>query len=83
MAARRFGIAAIAGCSFAGQSAEGPVLRSVRVSKAAIKWLSDHRQESITRLVDWLKIPSISTDPKHADDYLNVDADGYDRPRAT
>jgi len=22
-------------------------------------------------------------DPKHADDYLNVDADGYDRPRAT
>jgi len=68
VAAQRFGIAATAGCSFAGQSAEGPVLRSVRVSKAAIKWLADHRQESITRLVDWLKIPSISTDPKHADD---------------
>jgi len=32
---------------------------------ASIEWLGDHHDESIARLVEWLKIPSISTQPAH------------------
>ncbi|CAN5809798.1 M20/M25/M40 family metallo-hydrolase [soil metagenome] len=35
---------------------------------AALGWLRDNEHASIARLLDWLKIPSISTDPKHAGD---------------
>jgi acetylornithine deacetylase/succinyl-diaminopimelate desuccinylase-like protein len=33
---------------------------------AALKWLDAHEQESIARWIDWLKIPSISTDQAYA-----------------
>jgi acetylornithine deacetylase/succinyl-diaminopimelate desuccinylase-like protein len=32
---------------------------------AALTWLDQHESESIQRLVDWLRIPSISTDPAY------------------
>ena len=35
---------------------------------AALAWLKDNRQAGIGRLVDWLKIPSISTDPAYSQD---------------
>jgi acetylornithine deacetylase/succinyl-diaminopimelate desuccinylase-like protein len=31
----------------------------------ALEWLRENRQSSIDRLVDWLRIPSISTDPAY------------------
>ncbi|MDX2148487.1 MAG: M20/M25/M40 family metallo-hydrolase [Planctomycetota bacterium] len=30
-----------------------------------LKWLGDHEEGSISRLMDWLRIPSISTDPQY------------------
>lgn len=30
-----------------------------------LNWLSDHEEGSVRRLVDWLRIPSISTDPAY------------------
>lgn len=33
-----------------------------------VSWLEEHEQPSIARLVDWLKIPSVSTDPKFKGD---------------
>lgn len=33
--------------------------------KAATSWLSAHEEDSIARWIDWLKIPSISTDPAY------------------
>ncbi|MGD9688536.1 MAG: dipeptidase [Phycisphaerales bacterium] len=32
---------------------------------AAVDWLDQHRGQSIDRLVEWLRIPSISTDPAY------------------
>lgn len=34
----------------------------------AIKWLKSNEGKSIERLMDWLRIPSVSTDPKHKAD---------------
>jgi acetylornithine deacetylase/succinyl-diaminopimelate desuccinylase-like protein len=30
-----------------------------------VEWLDNHEEGSVSRLVDWLKIPSISTDPQY------------------
>jgi acetylornithine deacetylase/succinyl-diaminopimelate desuccinylase-like protein len=35
-------------------------------------WLTTNEPASIDRLVDWLRIPSISTDPKHAGDCVKA-----------
>lgn len=35
---------------------------------AAIEWLSTHENESIDRLIEWLSIPSVGTDPAHDTD---------------
>ncbi len=35
-------------------------------TEAAVSWLKEHETDSIQRLCDWLKIPSISTDPAYA-----------------
>ncbi len=35
---------------------------------AALKWATTHEQAGIDRLLDWLRIPSISTDPAYAGD---------------
>jgi acetylornithine deacetylase/succinyl-diaminopimelate desuccinylase-like protein len=32
---------------------------------AALNWLNDHEEDSIARLIEWLSIPSIGTDPKY------------------
>ena len=37
-------------------------------SIAALKWLERSERESIARLIDWLRIPSISTDPIYRGD---------------
>lgn len=34
----------------------------------AIEWLSQHENESIDRLIEWLSIPSVGTDPAHNED---------------
>ncbi len=34
----------------------------------AMRWLKDHESESIQRLIEWLAIPSVGTDPKHDQD---------------
>ncbi len=34
----------------------------------AIRWLDSNEENSIARWIDWLKIPSISTDPAYRDD---------------
>lgn len=31
----------------------------------AIQWLNEHENESIDRLIEWLSIPSVGTDPAH------------------
>lgn len=36
-------------------------------ASAALEWLNSNRQASIDRWIDWLKIPSISTDPAYRD----------------
>src|SRR2546423_211960 len=33
-----------------------------------LSWLESHESESLRRLIDWLKIPSISTDPAYKGD---------------
>jgi acetylornithine deacetylase/succinyl-diaminopimelate desuccinylase-like protein len=33
-----------------------------------LDWLKSNEKQSIDRLIDWLKIPSVSTDPKHKAD---------------
>ena len=33
--------------------------------KAAMEWQQQHQGETVERLVEWLKIPSISTDPAY------------------
>lgn len=38
---------------------------SDRASIAAIQWLAENESASIARLIDWLTIPSISTDPAY------------------
>ncbi len=35
---------------------------------AAIEWLKTNEKPCIDRLIEWLRIPSVSTDPKHRDD---------------
>jgi len=35
-------------------------------------WLAQHEQDGVARLVDWLKIPSISTDPAYKDRVQNA-----------
>lgn len=35
---------------------------------AALRWLADNEKASLARLIDWLRIPSISTDPAHRAD---------------
>lgn len=35
---------------------------------AALSWLNDNARASLERLIDWLKIPSISTDPAYKGD---------------
>lgn len=35
---------------------------------AALEWIGKHEQEGLERLMGWLRIPSISTDPKHRED---------------
>ncbi len=37
-------------------------------TQAAAQWLKEHEADSVQRLCDWLKIPSISTDPAYAGD---------------
>lgn len=37
-------------------------------SETALAWLGAHEKESIGRLMDWLRIPSVSTQPKHKGD---------------
>jgi len=37
-------------------------------AQAALQWLKDHESESIDRLKEWLRIPSVSTNPAHGDD---------------
>lgn len=32
---------------------------------AALNWLNDHEEDSIARLIEWLSMPSIGTDPKY------------------
>ncbi len=34
----------------------------------AIEWLNTHEDESINRLIEWLSIPSVGTDPAHDQD---------------
>ncbi|MBL0870890.1 MAG: dipeptidase [Phycisphaerales bacterium] len=36
-----------------------------RAAKAALEWLSENEAASVQRLIDWLSIPSISTDPAY------------------
>jgi acetylornithine deacetylase/succinyl-diaminopimelate desuccinylase-like protein len=36
--------------------------------ESAFQWLEQHEQESIWRWMDWLRIPSISTDPAYRDE---------------
>ena len=33
-----------------------------------LQWLTDHEDQSIERLMEWLRIPSVGTDPKHDSD---------------
>ncbi|MGD9691687.1 MAG: M20/M25/M40 family metallo-hydrolase [Phycisphaerales bacterium] len=35
---------------------------------SVLAWLDQHEKDSIGRLFDWLRIPSVSTDPKYAGD---------------
>lgn len=37
-------------------------------AQAALQWLEDHESESIERLKEWLRIPSVSADPAYRDD---------------
>ncbi|GAB4386387.1 MAG: M20/M25/M40 family metallo-hydrolase [Phycisphaerales bacterium] len=37
-------------------------------ARSAVEWLSSHEKECIERLLDWLRIPSISTDPAYKQD---------------
>lgn len=34
-------------------------------AEAAVSWLAEHEREGIERLVEWLRIPSVSTDPAY------------------
>jgi len=40
----------------------------VRDGSPTLDWLSGHESDSIGRLVDWLRLPSVGTDPAHAAD---------------
>jgi len=46
--------------------------RSLASSSAALAWLKANHAASIERLVEWLKIPSISTLPAHAKDCIRA-----------
>lgn len=37
-------------------------------AQLVLRWLETNEMDSIKRLMDWLRIPSVSTDPKHAKD---------------
>lgn len=37
-------------------------------AEKALTWLSNHEKAAIGRLIDWLRIPSVSTDPAHRAD---------------
>lgn len=37
-------------------------------AEQALAWLTANEESSLARLVEWLRIPSISTDPRHRDD---------------
>lgn len=50
-------------------------------SETALAWLGAHEKESISRLVDWLRIPSVSTQPKHKGDCERAAAWAADRLR--
>lgn len=41
---------------------------SMSHADAALSWLNDNARASLDRLIDWLKIPSISTDPAYKGD---------------
>ena len=50
-------------------------------TQAAIDWLKQAEASSIERLCDWLRIPSISTDPAHSADCARAAAWAADRLR--
>ncbi len=40
--------------------------------QSAIQWLETHESDSIARLIEWLKMPSVGTDPAHDQDTANA-----------
>ena len=41
---------------------------NIMSTQRVIDWLTEHEEQSIERFMEWLRIPSVGTDPKHDKD---------------